>query len=233
MLEIKDLHVKIGNKEILKGINLKIDDNETHLIFGPNGCGKSSLVHTIIGLPQYKVTKGKIILDGKDITGMKIDERVKLGLGIQYQNPPKITGVKLKDMLNQCTKTPSSFKPVIEKLNMQNFLERDINHGFSGGEIKRSEILQLTCQQPGFALFDEPDSGVDIENIELLGKQINDILKKSSGIVITHSGHILRYIKAQKAHVIINGMNSCSGDAKEIFQKIQTCGFEKCSKCQM
>lgn len=232
MLELKNLNVKVGNKELLKDVNLKIKQDETHLLFGPNGSGKSSLVHTLLGLPRYKITSGKIIFNSKDITNMKINERVKLGLGIQYQNPPVIRGVKLKDIMDICHKG-NNIDEDINKLKMQDFLERDINLGFSGGEIKRSEILQMVCQKPLLTIFDEPDSGVDIENIELLGKEIQKLLENKSGLVITHSGHILRYIKADFAHVIINGKITCTGDAKEIFDKIQKCGFAGCARCEI
>lgn len=241
LLEISDLEVEVEGKKILKGVNLNIDEGETHVLLGPNGAGKSTLFMTILGFPKYKVTNGKIIYKGQDITDLETPERIKLGLGVTFQNPPSIRGVKLKDLIklvdkkNECKEDEELTEDVINlgkrlKLN-ENFLERDVNLGFSGGEVKRSELLQLLAQQPDLIMFDEPDSGVDIENVELISKEIINLLDQENensqkgGLLITHLGYILRFVNATHAHVLIDGKIARTGEPAEIIEKIRESGF--------
>lgn len=241
LLEISNLEVEVEGKQILKGVNLQINEGETHVLLGPNGAGKSTLFMTILGFPNYNVTKGKIIYKGNDITQLETHERIKLGLGVTFQNPPAIRGVKLEDLLKIVDKKheyksdDELTEDVIKlgkklKLN-ENFLERDVNLGFSGGEVKRSELLQLLAQQPDFIMFDEPDSGVDIENVELISKEISTLLDQENknsqkgGLLITHLGYILRFVKATHAHVLIDGKISKTGDPDEIMTQIRKSGF--------
>ncbi|MCX5726674.1 MAG: ABC transporter ATP-binding protein [Candidatus Saganbacteria bacterium] len=232
MLEVKDLSVKVEDKLVLKNLDLSIADGETTVLFGPNGAGKTSLLLTLLGFPRYKIISGRIIFKGKDITYLPVYERVRMGMGVAFQLPPVVRGVKLKQMIKVCCgKSIESVKDKIERLNLGDFLERDINLGFSGGEIKRSEILQLLSQEPDFALLDEPDSGVDIENIEIVGKAINELLKGRSGLIITHLGYILKFIEAKRACVLYDGKILCSGEPKEILENIMTRGYEECVKC--
>jgi Fe-S cluster assembly ATP-binding protein len=231
MLKINNLTVEIDNRIVLKKLNLTIGDNEVHVLFGPNGAGKTSLLLTILGIPTYKVISGEIYFNDKNITYYSINERVKLGIGIAFQRPPTLRGIKLGHIINICMgrMTENITKEAIElatKLNFsREFLERDVNFGFSGGEIKRSEILQLLAQRPSFAMLDEPDSGVDIENIELIGRTINELLSKGSGLIVTHLGYILRYVRADKAHIIVNGKIVHSGSPSEILQSIMERGY--------
>lgn len=241
LLEISDLEVEVEGKKILKGVNLNIDEGETHVLLGPNGAGKSTLFMTILGFPKYKVTNGKIIYKGQDITDLETPERIKLGLGVTFQNPPSIRGVKLKDLIklvdkkNEYKEDEELTEDVITlgkrlKLN-ENFLERDVNLGFSGGEVKRSELLQLLAQQPDLIMFDEPDSGVDIENVELISKEIINLLDQENensqkgGLLITHLGYILRFVNATHAHVLIDGKIARTGEPEEIIEKIRESGF--------
>jgi Fe-S cluster assembly ATP-binding protein len=181
LLDIEDLVVNVDDKEILHNVNLSIPAGETQVIFGPNGGGKTTLLMTIMGFPRYKVTHGKIFFKGTDITHMPVDERARLGIGIMFQRPPVVRGVRTRDMVAACSKQDVN-EQIIEQLaeqsNMTDFLNRDINYGFSGGEIKRSELLQLLAQSPNLILLDEPESGVDLENIALIGSLINDLLGK-------------------------------------------------------
>ncbi|OED30218.1 Fe-S cluster assembly ATPase SufC [Methanosphaera sp. WGK6] len=241
LLEIKDLEVEVEGKKILKGVNLNINEGETHVLLGPNGAGKSTLFMTILGFPKYKVTNGKIFYKDQDITNLETHERIKLGLGVTFQNPPAIRGVKLKDLLKiedekHEYKTDEELTEEVlalgERLKLnENFLERDVNLGFSGGEVKRSELLQLLAQQPDFIMFDEPDSGVDIENVELISKEISTLLDQNnensekSGLLITHLGYILRFVKATHAHVLIDGKINRTGKPEEIMNDIRTSGF--------
>ncbi len=178
MLLIEDLQVKLGNKKILRHVDLEILPGETHILFGPNGSGKTSLLMTIMGYPQYKVTGGKITFKGEDITHMTIDDRARLGIGMSYQRPPSIQGLKTRRIIEACSKNGVDINALAERMNFTDFLDRDINVGFSGGEIKRSELLQLMAQDADLALFDEPESGVDLENISLIGNTINTLLQR-------------------------------------------------------
>jgi Fe-S cluster assembly ATP-binding protein len=178
MLIIEDLKVELGDKVILQHIDLEIKPGETHVLFGPNGSGKTSLLMTIMGYPQYKAVKGKMSFKGEDITHMPINERARLGLGMSYQRPPTIHGLKTRQMVNICAGGAVDVGGLARRVNFVDFLDRDVNAGFSGGEIKRSELLQLMAQNPDLMLFDEPESGVDMENIHLVGKTIAKLLEK-------------------------------------------------------
>lgn len=245
MIEIRNLSVNIDGKRILNDVNLRIGKGETLVLFGPNGSGKTSLLKTIIGVPQYRVESGKIMYRGEEITDRGIDERARLGIGMVFQHPPAVRGVRLKDMLRICMEKSGSFREekideAAAKLNFTDFLDRDLNLGFSGGEIKRSELLQLLAQDPKFAMFDEPDSGVDLVNINLVGKVINELLEKDkredkrtkAGLIITHAGHILDYVNADRACVMLNGTISCSGNPRDILEDIRSKGYEECVRCR-
>jgi len=249
MLLIEDLQVKLGDKEILKHIDLEIHTGETHILFGPNGSGKTSLLMTVMGYPQYRVTGGKIVFKGEDITHMPVNERAQLGIGMSYQRPPTINGVKTKQMVHICAKGDVDTEALADKVNFSDFLERDINAGFSGGEIKRSELLQLMAQDADLLLFDEPESGVDLENISLIGNAISELLqrdfkvnnKKSQkelhqertkmGLIITHTGFILDYVTADKGQVLYGGELTCTSNPIEIFGCISEVGYEECVRC--
>ncbi len=247
MLEIKNLHVKAGDREILKGINLSIPDGHTCVLFGPNGSGKSTLLASIMGYGTSEITEGTITFKGKDITHLSVDERAKLGIGMMMQRPPNVTGVKLGDLIKAAAKN-GKCEGILEnadKFKMEKFLERDVNVGFSGGEIKRSEILQLTAQQPEFVLLDEPESGVDLESIDLIGNKVHDLLYHStlcgaekakrnvSSLVITHTGQILDYIGADTAYVMKDGVICCTGRPMDILKDIRERGYGECIKCRV
>ncbi|MDI6842413.1 MAG: Fe-S cluster assembly ATPase SufC [Methanothermobacter wolfeii] len=246
LLEITDLAVEVSGRQVLKDIDLYIDEGETHVLLGPNGSGKSTLFMTILGFPKYRVTGGQIIFKGEDITELSTTERVRMGIGVSFQNPPAIRGVKLMDLLKveSGLTTEDELTPELIELARKmkfdkSFLERDVNLGFSGGEVKRSEILQLLAQKPDFIMFDEPDSGVDIENVELLAEEINVLLDKDkkpglrrkSGLLITHLGYILNFVNADTAHVLMDGRIACSGNPDEIIEDIRKDGFKGCVEC--
>ena len=233
LLEIQKLKVEVEGKEILKGVDLKIEEGQTCVLFGPNGSGKTSLLLTIVGYPRYKVTSGRIVFKGRDLTELSVNDRIKMGLGVTFQLPPAIRGVKLREILKVLRKDspPEKIEELSEGMNMKEFLGRDINLQFSGGEIKRSEILQILVQEPDLAMFDEPDSGVDLENIELVGVTINTLLKNRSGLVITHHGYILKYIQAQMAYVLYEGKIACCGEPQLILDQIKEKGYSGCKEC--
>ena len=246
LLEIENLGVEVAGKRVLKDVNLSIAEGETHVLLGPNGAGKSTLFLTILGFPQYNVVQGSIKFKGQDITDLTTAERVKLGIGVSFQTPPSIRGVSVRDLLKieSHQDMDEDLNPRMKDLAAQlkfndEFLDRDVNFGFSGGEVKRSEILQLLAQMPDFTMFDEPDSGVDIENVELIASEIGTLLDKDkpqrsrvrSGLLITHLGYILNFVSADKAHVLMDGRISCSGNPTEILEDIRKNGFNGCVEC--
>jgi len=241
MLEIKDLHVNVGEKEVLHDVNLRVGDGETHVLMGPNGSGKSTLLMTVMGFGTYTVTRGTIMFQGEDITNLPIHERAKRGMGLMFQRPPTISGLKLgKLLLATSGNRAASVQEYAGEMHMDRFLGRDINKGFSGGEIKRSEVLQLMVQNPSFVMLDEPESGVDLENISLIGKAIGKLLekdihivnRKKSGLVITHTGYILDYLDADKGHVMCDGEIRCHGNPREILKDIKARGYKECMECR-
>ena len=244
MLEIKQLTVAVEDKEILQDVNLTIKLGETHVLFGPNGSGKTTLLMAIMGFPKYQVTKGSIWFKGKDITRLPPDERARLGIGISFQRPPVVRGVKTRDMVSACLKGRENeefISQLAKKADLDEFMDREINYGFSGGEIKRSELMQLMAQKPELTLLDEPESGVDLVNIVLIGELINELLdrscpirfRKCMGLIITHTGHILDYVNARTGYVMCDGKIGCEGDPHEILKTIKEKGYEECIKCSI
>ncbi|MCL2143024.1 MAG: ABC transporter ATP-binding protein [Methanomassiliicoccaceae archaeon] len=242
LLKIENLHAEAGGKEILKGIDLEIGDGRTCVLFGPNGSGKSTLLAAIMGLGHCKITKGRIIYDNTDITGMPIDERAKLGIGMMMQRPPNLVGVKLRALVNAVSDDADAVIKKADEFRMDGFLDRDINVGFSGGEIKRSELMQLTAQRPKFVLLDEPESGVDLESIGLVGKKVHELLcggpqcnspNNVSALVITHTGQILDHIGADDAYILVDGKIKCSGRPMGLLKDIRERGYRECIRCGM
>ncbi len=241
MLKIEGLHVETHGKEILHGVNLHVEAGETHALFGPNGSGKTTLLMAIMGFPRYQITEGRIWFKGQDITHASLDERARLGIGMSFQRPPVVRGVKTRDMVRACMggrEDDAAIARLAERLNMGELMDREINYGFSGGEIKRSELLQLLAQRPDLVLLDEPESGVDLVNIALIGQMINELLQKEqkrnrtrAGLIITHTGHILDYVNATKGYVLLNGSVTCERDARECLDSIKKNGYEGCVKC--
>ena len=242
MLEIKQLTVAVEGKVILQDINLNIGTGETHVLFGPNGSGKTTLLMAIMGFPRYQVTRGSIIFKGRDITRLSLDERARLGVGMSFQRPPVVRGVRARDMVSVSLgdrEDRAIIDRLAEKADMTELLDREINYGFSGGEIKRSELVQLLAQRPELTLLDEPESGVDLVNIALIGKLINELLdkgchiraRKCMGLIITHTGHILDYVNARTGYVMIDGRISGGGDPHEILATIKEKGYEECARC--
>lgn len=243
MLQINKLSVEVEGKQILHNVNLSLGFGETHAIFGPNGGGKTTLLMAIMGFPRYRITEGQIIFKGQDITQATLDERARLGIGMSFQRPPVVRGVKTRDMVTACMKiqgeaAEEAINGLAQRLNMVDLMEREINYGFSGGEIKRSELLQLLAQGPDLVLLDEPESGVDLVNMSLIGQMINELLQKDlkrsrkrSCLIITHTGHILDYVHASKGYVLLDGTIPCEREALEVLDSIKENGYEGCVRC--
>lgn len=245
MLKIDSLKVAVGENEILHGVNLRIGEGETHLLLGPNGSGKTTLLMSIMGFPRYAVTGGRILLKGRDVTDLPINERAALGMGMSFQRPPTIRGVKTRRIAEIAGKGKAKVDELAALLNLEQHLDRDINYGFSGGEIKRAELLQLLAQQPDLVLLDEPESGVDIENMALIGQATNRLLGKNkpyrerkaengrSALIISHTGFILDHVSADVGHVMCGGIVGCSGNPSELLSEIRRMGYEECVRCQI
>ncbi len=244
MLQIQDLFVEVAGRKILNGISLKIEQGRTYVLMGPNASGKTSLLMAIIGVPQYKITGGRIIFHGRDITPLPLDERARLGIGMMFQKPPQVRGVKLRKICDvlleqgQGTGASARAEEFSRELGLTDHLDRELNYGFSGGELKRSELVQLLCQNPGLILLDEPESGVDLDNISLVGRAINKLLDpcrnaSPAGIIVTHTGNILQYVKADNGYVLMNGRIICEGNPLDLFRGIKKHGYAKCVECKL
>ena len=216
MLEIQDLHVSVHGTPVLKGIDLKVEAGETFILFGPNGSGKTTLLMTLMGFSGYEVTRGKIIFKGHDITYAPMYERARLGIGMSFQLPPPIHGLHTGKMVELCGRGRKMDIPAMAKrVHFDTFLDRDVNAGFSGGEIKRSELLQLMAQQPNLLLFDEPESGVDLENMALVGKTVRKLL---DGV-------------PDCGQVMYHGKLCCEARPRVILDHIAQHGYQECLRC--
>ncbi|MDG5471747.1 Fe-S cluster assembly ATPase SufC [Jeotgalibacillus sp. ET6] len=239
-LIIKDLHVEIEGKEILKGVNLELDSGKIHVIMGPNGTGKSTLASAIMGHPKFDITKGEVLLNGENVLEMEVDERAQAGLFLAMQYPSEITGVTNADFLRSAINSRReegqeiSLMKFIKELdkNMdflemdQNMAQRYLNEGFSGGEKKRNEILQLMMIKPEFGILDEIDSGLDIDALKVVSKGINQMRGEDFGcLIITHYQRLLNYITPDHVHVMMQGRVVKSG-GPELAHRLESEGYD-------
>ncbi|MET3683687.1 Fe-S cluster assembly ATP-binding protein [Alkalibacillus flavidus] len=239
-LEIKDLHVEIEGEEILKGVNLTIKGGEFHAVMGPNGTGKSTLASAVMGHPKYEITQGEIYLDGEDVLEMEVDERAQAGLFLAMQYPSEISGVTTSDFLRSSINSQREegdeiplmqfIKDMDSKLDTleidKNMAQRYLNEGFSGGEKKRNEILQLMMLQPAIAILDEIDSGLDIDALKVVSKGINEMRSDDFGcLIITHYQRLLDYITPDYVHVMMQGRVVKSG-GPELAQRLEAEGYD-------
>lgn len=237
-LEIKNLHVSVADKEILKGIDLVIKENEIHALLGPNGNGKSTLLSTIMGQPKYVVTEGEILLDGKNVLEMSVDERAKAGLFLALQYPPEIPGVINSDFLkaainSKLNKPVSLYKFITQLENATqevdlplDMIHRYLNDGFSGGEKKRNEIIQMKLLKPTIAMLDEIDSGLDVDALQIVAKSVQEVIDRNgSALVVSHYARFYQMIKPTHVHVIVDGKILLTGN-EEIVEKIDKNGFD-------
>ncbi|ALV22795.1 Fe-S cluster assembly ATPase SufC [Carnobacterium antarcticum] len=240
VLEITNLHVSIEEKEILKGVNMTINTGEIHAIMGPNGTGKSTLAAAIMGHPSYEVTEGTIFLDGANILDMAVDERARAGLFLGVQYPSEIAGITNAEFMRAAI---NARRPEEDKISVMNFIrkmdekmavldmpeemaERYLNEGFSGGEKKRNEILQLMMIEPTFAILDEIDSGLDIDALKVVSKGVNEMRGKGFGaLIITHYQRLLNYVTPDVVHVMMNGVVVKTGGA-ELAKRLEAEGYK-------
>ncbi len=241
LLEIKNLRVSVEGKEILKGINLTINQGEVHAVMGPNGSGKSTLAYSIMGHPKYKITEGDILFNGQSILQFTTDQRARLGLFLAFQTPLEIQGLPLTGFLRTAYNmmvtqsggvqvSPMEFMKIIREkiavLNLdESFVKRYLNEGFSGGERKKNEVLQMLVLKPKLAILDEVDTGLDIDSLKIIAQAINSLRDGNRSILmITHYQRILKYVKPDYVHVILNGKIVLSGDYK-LAEELEAKGY--------
>ena len=240
-LEIKNLHVSVEGKEILKGLTLTLRNGEVHALMGPNGSGKSTLSYFLLGHPKYKMEKGSVKLDGKNILKLTTDERAKAGLFLAFQHPVEIEGVGCEQLLQlsmqayaqargEMVPSPAEFHALAEKARKEvgleeKFLHRSVNAGFSGGERKRAEVLQLLLARPSMAILDETDSGLDIDSLKSVARAVGSLRGPRFGaLVITHYPRLLHYLKPSRVHVLLDGRIVRSG-GPELVRQLEQKGY--------
>ncbi|WP_338637353.1 Fe-S cluster assembly ATPase SufC [Spirobacillus cienkowskii] len=239
MLSIRNLKASVASKEILKGVNLEIPKGEVHVIMGPNGVGKSTLSHVLMGSKNYDITEGAVFLNGEDITQLDTAERARRGLFLAFQYPVSVPGLKISEYLRNLYNishekqvSVSEFRKIIkEKLELLSIdrmaLQRYLNEGFSGGEMKKFEMLQLMLVEPKIAILDEIDSGVDVDAQKIVAKAINYIAKtyNTSFLIVTHYQRLLNFVEPHKVHVVLDGKINLSGDM-ELVHKLERSGYD-------
>jgi Fe-S cluster assembly ATP-binding protein len=245
ILEINDLCVEASGEPLLNHLNLAIPEGEVHALLGQNGSGKTTLMMAIMGFSGYKIKSGQILFRGREINELNVCERARLGIAIAQQRPPTIRGVTLRSVVSYALRNEPDAQERLAELaaatRMETFLDRSVNDGLSGGEIKRAELLQLLAMEPAFSMMDEPDSGVDIEALSLVGGLISRLYspdekrpaKRKAGLIITHNGNILKYLQIDKAHIMHNGSIGCSGNPAIMLEQIAKNGYEECIRCMV
>lgn len=240
LLSVKDLHVSVAENEILHGVNLVVNPGETHVIMGPNGAGKSTLGYSIMGNPNYEIGKGSIFFKGEDITEEETADRAKAGIFLSFQNPIEVPGISLSNFIRNAVDTKTGtrarlwdFRKSLEKqmalLNMdKSYADRDLNVGFSGGEKKKAEILQMLMMKPDLAILDETDSGLDVDAVRTVSDGVKAFHENGDGalIIITHSTRILEALKVDYTHILVDGKIVETGDSS-LVDEINANGFEK------
>ena len=240
LLEIQDLHVRVEEKEILHGVNLTVGQDETHVLMGPNGTGKSTLGYAITGNPAYSVTAGSILFDGADITALPVNERAKKGIFLSFQNPLEVPGISLSSFLKTALEQQrgvrikawdfrKELRQAMALLQMDNkYAERDLNMGFSGGEKKKAEILQLLMLNPKLAILDETDSGLDVDAVKIVSQGIKTFQEHRQGalLIITHNTKILDALHVDKTHILVHGQ-IIKNAGPELVDEVSKNGFEQ------
>jgi Fe-S cluster assembly ATP-binding protein len=238
MLKIENLHAQIDGNEILKGLSLEVGKGEIHAIMGPNGSGKSTLSNVLMGHPRYEVTEGSVTFEGQDVLELEPDERARLGMFLAFQYPSEVPGVSVANFMRTAVNSVREkelppmemYKLLQEKMRIMQmdprFAERYLNEGFSGGEKKRNEILQMLMLAPRLAIMDETDSGLDIDALQVVARGVNELRgPEFSAVIITHYQRILRYIEPDHVHVMLDGLIVTSG-GKELAEELEDKGYD-------
>jgi Fe-S cluster assembly ATP-binding protein len=242
VLEVRALTVSAGDRPVLHDVSLEILPGEVHCLMGPNGGGKTTLLMAVMGMPGYRVLGGSIRFCGEDITGLPADERARRGIALSFQRPPAVRGVTVRTLAARVLERRGSadaLPGLSAAVRTDALLDRELNVGLSGGEVKRSELLQLLAMDPALALFDEPESGVDLDSIAVVGAGMRRLLgregdgrSEKAALIVTHTGHILRELPADLGHVLVRGAIICRGNPLALFEDIRVHGYEGCLTCQ-
>ena len=238
MLKIENLHIEIDGNEIVKGLDLEVGKGEIHAIMGQNGSGKSTLANVLMGHPRYEVTEGSVTFEGEDVLELEPDERAKMGMFLAFQYPSEVPGVSVANFLRTAVNSVREeelspmemYRLLQEKMHIMRmdptFAERYLNEGFSGGEKKRNEILQMLMLDPRLAIMDETDSGLDIDALQVVARGVNELRQPEfSAVIITHYQRILRYIEPDRVHVMLDGRLVTSGD-RELADELEDRGYD-------
>ncbi len=241
LLDVSGLRVSVDGKELLRSVDLAVGRKEVIAVMGHNASGKTTLALTLAGFPQYKVTAGRILFEGKDVTSLSIDERARLGIALAFQSPPTIRGIRLGHMIslaggvNPWTPKPGDDLTLAEKmlekvkLDPAKYASREVNVGFSGGERKRAELAQIFAMKAKLMILDEPDSGVDIDSLKIVGNSLREHFETHdcSIMIITHHRHILQYLRPTRIHILSEGRVVATGNYDELMPKIEELGYER------
>jgi len=223
-MEIRDLYVEVKGNRVLKGLNLQVREGERHILIGPNASGKSTLAFTIMGFPEYKIAQGEIRFRGELLNNLPIDKRAKMGITLAFQSPPKVN-INFAEFIEEIEERFNHSADISEfARDIEHFKRRNLNDGFSGGEKKRSELVQILAMRPKFIILDEIDSGVDIDSLKLMSKVLDR--RKESMLIISHYRHILDYLRVDKAHILGFGKILVSGKAQKILNGIERYGYK-------
>lgn len=231
MLTLTRVNVSASGTPIVHDVDLTVGAGELHVLMGPNGSGKSSLLGAIMGLPSYAVTAGDIVFDGQSVLGLSASARARLGIGLAFQRPPAVEGVTVGEFARALGAAEELAREA-EALDLADFRDRGLGVGFSGGETKRWEVLKLVLQKPQLLLFDEPESGVDLEHVAAVGAAINRLMAAPgsnglprAGLVITHTGLILDHVRADRSHIVVDGRIIHSGEPRALLRQVQSGGY--------
>jgi len=227
LLEVQDLTVEAGGKVVVDNTSLALEEGEVLYLLGPNGTGKTSLIRSIVGYPGYNIVRGRVLLEGEDLTGKPMEYRVSRGLGLAHQLPPKLSGLRVRALLDAiCSRTKCSADEIASALQIQYLLDRDFGRGFSGGELKRVELATLLAMRPKVGLIDEPDSGVDVDSVKVIADGIRALMGVSrSVLIVTHSALISKYIRPTRVCLMLNRrIQYCGGP--ELVEEVFEHGFK-------
>lgn len=230
LLQLERVSVAVDEAPICHEVSLTINEGETHILFGPNGSGKSSLLQAIMGVGPFTITAGTALLRGEDITSLDVTGRANIGIGMAFQRPPRMPGVTVAQFA-EAMHAQSAVATAAKTLQLEHLRDREVNCGFSGGETKRWEIMKLLLQQPDLCLFDEPESGVDLEHVAVVGRAVRQLLAQPGrhgqrgALIVTHTGFILDHLDATKAHLMVDGRIVESGEPHTLFERIRAHGY--------
>lgn len=227
LLRVEGLRVRVGGVEVVRGVSIEVGEGEVHVLMGPNGSGKSTLLRAVMGLPGYEVVEGRVLYRGLDVTGLNPSERAKWGVALMHQNPRPVS-VKLSHIVGELSRLYGLPPSAVQLLGLNGLMDRELFRGFSGGEVKRVELALTIMQRPSLAMLDEPDSGVDLDSLKVVGRVINSLIDSGAGVLlVTHTGAIAEYLRrVTAAHVMVGGRVVASGDLAEILWRVRERGYE-------